>query len=138
MFAVATVAIGLAANLPQAEVSTLRFVLGTMANDPQGVDISAVDACIYLALVFWALSVVVTLLNLRTRSYWRPLQADALWPDYAKREPGPLKRILVRDAARCYAHNKGLLKWKARYFNVAVIATSLEGLFIVIALVLTR
>ena len=84
------------------------------------------------------LSAGATFLNLRTRSYYRPLQADDLWPDYARRDPNSLKRILVRDAARAYKHNRNVLKRKAFLLNTAILAIALEGLFLVIALVLTR
>ena len=44
----------------------------------------------------------------------------------------------MRDAARAYDKNRAVLKRKARLFNAAVYATGLEGLFIVLALVLSR
>lgn len=138
VFAAATVAVGLAARVPNAEVPIVGSFVGTLTDNQWIVNLSVVDLCVYLTAIFWMLSAGATVLNLRTRSYYRPLQADGLWPDYAKREPDSLKRILVRDAARAYKYNRDVLKRKASLLNTAVLAIGLEGLFLVIALVLTR
>lgn len=138
VFAAATVAVGLAVRIPKAEIPTLESFAGGLTDNQWILNLSVVDLCVYLTAIFWTLSAGATVLNLRTRAYYRPLQADDLWPDYAKHEVGSLKRLLVRDASRAYKHNRGVLKRKAFLLNVSVLAIGLEGLFTVIALVLTR
>jgi hypothetical protein len=118
VFAAATVAIGLAGRLPE--------------------NGRLVELCVYLAVGLWALTALATVLVVRTRSFARTLQADDLYPEYGAHEPEQFKRLLVRDAARAYNGNRAVLKRKARLFNAAVYATGLEGLFIVLALVLSR
>lgn len=117
VFAGATVAVGLAGRLPDTE-SVTWFV--------------------YAAALFWAVALVCTVLHLLTKTFWRNLEAGVLWSDYKHRKPAALRNILVRDIARAYAKNRKTLDCKAVLFNIAVIATGLEGLSIVAALVLSR
>lgn len=118
VFAAATVAVSLTARLPG--------------------DGTAVGICVYVAAGLWTLTALATVLAVRTRSFKRTLQADDLYPDYGAHKPEQFKRLLVRDAARAYDRNRAVLKRKARLFNTAVYATGLEGLFVVLALVLSR
>ncbi len=122
VFAAATVALGLAARLTPRD-HELKFLT---------------DSCIYLATGFWVLAAVAGLFALRTRSLHRTLQADDLFPEYGAHNPESFKRLVVRDAARAYYKNRPVLKRKAYLFNIAALATGMESLLIVIALVLSR
>lgn len=137
VFAAATVAISLAVRFPKSD-HKLRFVTGMLTDDPQYYYLDAVDLCVYLAAVLWALAALATVLVVLTRSFHRTLQADDLYPRYGAHSPEEFKRLLLRDAARAYYKNKPVLKRKARLFNAALYATGSEGLFVVLALVLSR
>lgn len=67
VFAAATVAISLAVRLPQSD-HRLRFATGLLTDDPRFYYLDAVDVCIYLAAVLWALSALATVLVVLTRS----------------------------------------------------------------------
>jgi len=138
VFTAATVVVGFAVRLPQTETSRLPFTVGQMTPDPMVVQMSLVDVLAWLVAACWAVAAFNVVRHLRTRRYSRPLETGVLWEMYRHRRPDEVRKILVRDIARADKHNREILAHKAHLLNAAVLATGLESLFLVVAVILTR
>lgn len=130
VFAVATVAIGLASRIPADEANQVGplylFNMGP------------VDLFFYLALVAYGVTIVAVITHLRTKKHRRSLQADTLWPEHRSKSVIQLQRLVAKDISRAYSHNRAILDRKSKTVNCVVWATGLEGLFIVAALIVSR
>lgn len=77
---------------------------------------------------------VVAVWHLRPRYIRRNLQADVLWPEYAKYEAIDVKLVVAQDTSDAYAFNKRVLADKADTLVKALVGTALEVVFVGIAI----
>ncbi len=111
----------------------MSYVLG-----PWSGELNLVDAFFYLAVVAWGVVVLATGRQLIAKAHRRAARADVLWPRYRHQDPAKVKQRLIVDIGEAYVHNRKVIEAKSKTSNCATIAAAVEGLFIVLALALSR
>jgi hypothetical protein len=123
MFAAATAAIGVTARLPRTSGALSPFL----------------EIAFYLAVVSWAVVVVVTVVHLWPRSHRRAVRAEELSTSkYRQESDEELKRRAIGDTRNAYSGNKDVLETKAKTLKWAGFFAAAEAILIVVALLLVR
>ena len=117
IFVSASIVIGLA-GLSGISLSTERWVIWAL--------IGALFAYIPLA--------VVTFVALGPKEMRRNIQADVLWPDYARYEVADIREVLAQDTSDAYAFNRRMLIGKSDAMKKTLTLAAIEVIFVGIAI----
>ena len=83
-----------------------------------------------LAVLFYVLSALFTVITISTRRYRLEKRAGQLWATRWQFEPIEIKYALAADIAEAYRHNDRVLGQKTRMLRAALVAMALETLMI--------
>ena len=88
-----------------------------------------------LAVLFYVLSALFTIMTVSARRYRLGNRAGQLWATRWQFEPIEIKHALAADIAEAYRHNDTVLEQKARILRAALIAMAVEAVMIGTAIV---
>lgn len=88
-----------------------------------------------LAVLFYVLSALFTIVTISTRRYRLEKRAGQLWATRWQFEPIEIKYALAADIAEAYRHNDAVLGQKTRMLRATLVAIALETVMIGVAIV---